>query len=50
MKDVDDVLGYELITKQSIAVMYYRDNAGYTAYIDLANFNLVKEIELPVFN
>ncbi len=50
LNDVDELLGYEILDKQSIAVMYYLNNLGYTAYIDLKSFAVVKKIELPNFN
>lgn len=45
--NVDDVLGYDLLDKDAIAVMFNRDEQGYIAYIDLSDFSVKKEIELP---
>ncbi len=45
--NVENVLGYDLINKQAIAIMFNRKGQGYTAYINLSNLKVTKEIELP---
>jgi len=45
--NVDQVLGYDVINKHAIAIIYSRENIGYAAYIDLTTFTTTKEIELP---
>ena len=50
LKNIDSVIGYELINKEVIAILYSRENQGFTAYIDLNGFKVKKEIKLPKFN
>ena len=38
---------YEVINRQTLVIVFNRNGQGYTAYIDLNNFNLAKEIALP---
>ena len=45
--NVDDVLGYTVLNKNALAVMFNRENQGYTAYIELSNFSVTKEKALP---
>jgi len=47
LKNIDDVLGYELINQEALAIMFNRGGQGYTAYVSLKNFEVTKEIELP---
>lgn len=50
IKDIDTVIGYELISKEVLAILYSRKNQGFIAYIDLDGFKLKKDSELPKFN
>lgn len=47
LSNIDDVLGYDVINKELMAVMFNRDNQGYTAYINLSDFTVAKEVMLP---
>jgi len=47
ISNVDDVLGYDVLSEEAIAVIFNRDNQGYTAYINLSDFSITKEIALP---
>lgn len=47
LSNVDSVLGYDLINTQAIAIMFNRNGQGYTAYINLTDFTVKKEIALP---
>jgi hypothetical protein len=47
IEEVDNVLGYDLLDKEAIAVMFNRGGQGYIAYINLSDFSVKKEIELP---
>ncbi len=50
LKNIDSVIGYELINKEVIAILYSRENQGFTAYISLNGFKVKNEIKLPKFN
>lgn len=50
LKNIDKVLGYELLNNETIAIMFNRKGQGYTAYVNLLNFTVSKEIELPKVN
>ena len=50
LKGIDDVLGYELLNQKALAIMFNRGGQGFTAYVDLQNFKVIKEIELPKIN
>jgi hypothetical protein len=45
--NIDEILGYDVIDEKSVAVIFNRDNQGYTAYINLTDFSLTKEVMLP---
>ena len=47
INNIDSVLGYDVLDKKAIAIMFNRDGQGYTVYIDLSNFAVKKEIALP---
>jgi len=50
IKNTDTVLGAELLDKEAIAIMHTRDNKGYTTYVNLLTFKVIKEIALPKIN
>jgi len=50
LKDIDDVLGYEILEKKVIAIMFNRENQGFITYVKLSDFKVTKEIELPKIN
>lgn len=50
LKNVDTIIGYELINKEVIAILYSREKQSFTAYIGLNGFKLKKEIKLPKLN
>ncbi|MEE2730402.1 MAG: hypothetical protein VYA55_06235 [Pseudomonadota bacterium] len=45
--NIDEVLGYVVLDKNVIAVMFNRDNQGLIIYINVADFSISKEIVLP---
>ncbi len=47
LEDVDNVLGYDVLDGDIMAVMFNREGKGYTAYINLADFSITKEFALP---
>ena len=50
IKDVDELLGYDVLSKQDLAIMFSREHQGYIAYIDLTDIRITKEIKLPKIN
>lgn len=50
LKNIDDILGYELLNQNALSIMFNRKGQGYTAYINLKDFKVTKEIELPKIN
>lgn len=50
LKNIDDVLGYELLNQEALSIIFNRKGQGYTAYINLQDFKVTKEVELPKIN
>lgn len=50
LTNIDELLGYEVIDQKLMAIVYSRANHSYTAYIDISNFSITKEVELPKFD
>jgi hypothetical protein len=50
VSDVKDVLGYEVVDKSTIAILFSRSNGGVMQYIDLTSFKKTKELEIVVPN
>lgn len=50
LKGIDEILGYEVLDKKAMAIMFNRGNQGFTAYINLSGFVITEEIALPKFN
>ena len=47
---IDEVLGYEILDKEALAIVFNRGDQGYIAYINFVDFKIVKEVELPKSN
>jgi len=47
LEGIDEVLGYDLLNEQAIAIMYRKQNQIFTGFIDLSNFTLEEELQLP---
>ena len=50
LDNVDEVLGYDVLNKQALAIVFNRGDQGYIAYVNLADFKIEKEVELPKSN
>jgi len=48
--NIEEILGYDLINQEALAIMFYRSGRGYTAHVSLVDFKVTKEIELPQIN
>lgn len=47
LPDIQELLGYKIINKDSIAISFNRDEQGYIYYIDMNTYKITEEIMLP---
>ena len=50
LSDVKDVLGYEVLGQETIAILFARNNKNYIQYVNIADLKTTKQIELPKLN
>jgi hypothetical protein len=50
LSDVKDVLGYEVLGQETIAILFARNQKSYIQYVNIADLKTTKQIELPKLN
>jgi len=50
IENTERVLGYKVLDETSIAIMHNRDGKGYSIFVKLSDFTILKEVEFPKFN
>ena len=50
LSDVNDVLGYEVLDQETIAILFARNEKNYIQYVSIADLKNTKQIELPKLN